>query len=229
MRVIAFDNRGAGKSSRPDYPYTMEMFREDTRALLDHLKIHDPVHLCGFSLGGMIAQEFVLRYPNRVKSLVLLATGPYIEPMKFEQGFNFYKQFEQLNFAQKLQLVIPLIYTSSFKRKLRKNEALFERIKKDLNPIIHSNDIPETKDYINQWKALKNLDTRDALHKIKQPTLIMVGENDSNSSFHKSKQLHEGISDSTLHIFKKLKHGFIIEEPQEINNFIWSFIKQYLR
>jgi len=56
MMVIAFDNRGADKSSRPDYTHTNDMYVEDTKNLLDHLNIQKGIHLFGFSIGGMIAQ-----------------------------------------------------------------------------------------------------------------------------------------------------------------------------
>ena len=54
LRVIAFDNRGTGKSSRPDYPYTMNMLVEDLKNLLDHLGIEKALHSCGSSMGAMI-------------------------------------------------------------------------------------------------------------------------------------------------------------------------------
>ena len=61
-RVILFDNRGAGRSDKPDIPYTMQMFAQDTAGLLEALSI-DTAHIYGVSMGGMIAQEFALRYP----------------------------------------------------------------------------------------------------------------------------------------------------------------------
>jgi len=228
MIVIAFDNRGAGKSSRPDYPYTMDMYVEDTKNLLDHLNIQKEIHLCGFSMGGMIAQEFVLKYSNRVKTLILLATTEHIEPIKIDQTFQFYNKFENMNFEEKLQVIIPLLYTNAFKRKLKKDEKLYRYLKKDMNPIVHSDDIPQLKDYINQYKALVNFDTRDLLNKIKQPTLIAVGSKDANSPPEKSKALHEKVPNSRLEIFENLKHGFIIEEPKKVNNLIWEFIKKHL-
>ena len=228
MRVIAFDNRGAGKSSRPDYPYSMDMFVEDTKNLLDHLKIQKGIHLCGFSLGGMIAQAFTLKYPHMVKTLILLATNAYVEPTKYSQTHQFYKQFEQMNFEEKLQLVIPLIYTNSFKRKLKRDKNLYEKIKNDMNLIVYSEDSPRSNDYINQWKALENYDLRDSLDQINVPTLIAVGENDLNSSPKKSKKLHENIPNSNLNILENVKHGFIIEAQEKVNALIWNFLKKHL-
>src|SRR5919197_4467347 len=58
-RVVVFDNRGSGRSSAPDIPYTTPMMADDTVALLDHLGI-DRAHVLGVSLGGMIAQQIAL-------------------------------------------------------------------------------------------------------------------------------------------------------------------------
>src|SRR6266581_1438057 len=72
-RVIAFDNRGAGRSGKPEIAYSVSMFADDTAALMTALAI-DSAHICGMSMGGMIAQELALRHPKRVRSLALLCT-----------------------------------------------------------------------------------------------------------------------------------------------------------
>ena len=72
-RVVVFDNRGAGKSSKPDYPYTIEMIAADTIGLMDALDIQT-AHILGISMGGLIAQQIAISYPNRVRSLILSST-----------------------------------------------------------------------------------------------------------------------------------------------------------
>src|SRR3954470_2981688 len=70
FRVIAFDNRGAGRSSAPPGPYTTAQMAQDAVALLDYFDI-DRAHIIGQSMGGMIAQELALAHPERVDRLVL--------------------------------------------------------------------------------------------------------------------------------------------------------------
>src|SRR5438093_13182896 len=70
FRLIAFDNRGAGRSEKPNEPYTMRQLADDAAGLLDALEIGS-AHVFGVSLGGMIAQELVLSHPPRVRALVL--------------------------------------------------------------------------------------------------------------------------------------------------------------
>ena len=62
-RVLAYDNRGIGQSSRPEGPYTAELLAADLHALLLHLDIKR-FHLLGVSMGGMVAQAYALNYPN---------------------------------------------------------------------------------------------------------------------------------------------------------------------
>ena len=75
LRVITFDNRGAGRSDAPRGPYTLRQLAADAVAVLDAAG-EERAHVYGFSLGGMIAQELALRHPERVNKLVLGATTP---------------------------------------------------------------------------------------------------------------------------------------------------------
>ncbi|HEX6669211.1 MAG TPA: alpha/beta fold hydrolase, partial [Gemmatimonadales bacterium] len=72
-RVIALDNRGAGQSDQPDAPYSIPGMAEDVVGLMEALGLAR-AHICGASMGGMIAQELALRHPARVRSLQLHCT-----------------------------------------------------------------------------------------------------------------------------------------------------------
>ena len=77
-RVIALDNRGAGRSDKPDAPYTIEMMADDAAALLDQLAL-GTVAVMGVSMGGRIALGLVLRRPDLVGALVLVSTSARVE------------------------------------------------------------------------------------------------------------------------------------------------------
>jgi|SRR5208337_1749518 len=78
--VLVFDNRGSGRSGKPDMPYTIEMMAEDTAGLLGSLGI-PRAHVIGISMGGRIAIALALRHPEHVISLVLASTGCRTKPL----------------------------------------------------------------------------------------------------------------------------------------------------
>lgn len=74
-RVIAVDNRGAGRSAKPAGPYRIEQMADDVASLLEHLN-QPRAHVLGISLGGRIALALALNHPERVDRLILVATSP---------------------------------------------------------------------------------------------------------------------------------------------------------
>ena len=69
-QVICFDNRGTGRTSCPDMPYSTKLFAEDTVGLMDALGV-DRAHIYGISMGGCIVQEIAINHPRRVLSLII--------------------------------------------------------------------------------------------------------------------------------------------------------------
>jgi len=74
FEILAYDQRGLGQTSRPDIPYTMADYADDADRLLDAVG-WEHCSVMGISFGGMVAQEFALRYAHRVERLVLACTG----------------------------------------------------------------------------------------------------------------------------------------------------------
>src|SRR5207245_2584476 len=73
-QVLAFDNRGAGRTDKPDIPYSIEMMADDTAGLMQTLGI-EQAHILGVSMGGRIALALSLRHAECVKKLVLVSTS----------------------------------------------------------------------------------------------------------------------------------------------------------
>ena len=69
------DNRGTGRSDKPNEPYTMEQMSGDSNRVLAELGV-ETAHVFGFSMGGYIAEALAIHHPDRVRSLILCATSP---------------------------------------------------------------------------------------------------------------------------------------------------------
>ncbi|UCD01107.1 MAG: alpha/beta hydrolase [Promethearchaeota archaeon] len=224
MRVIAPHNRGAGRSSRPNYPYTMDMFVEDLKQLLDHLGIQKNIHLCGLSMGGMIAQNFILKYPQMIKTLILCATFARNETGSSKSIIEAQKLMENFDLEHKFRVRAAALYSRPFRKKMKQDKELFESLKQDFmeDPITFQ-------DWVNQGAAVSEHNTEIQLHTIKQPTLILLGDDDHIIPTLKySKILHEKIPNSRLKIIEGVGHRFTDEKPDIVNNIIWNFIKEYL-
>lgn len=77
-RVLAFDNRGAGRTDKPDESYTIAQMAADTAGLMQALGV-ESAHVVGMSLGGRIALDLALAHPQRVRSLILVSTSARVQ------------------------------------------------------------------------------------------------------------------------------------------------------
>jgi len=80
-RVLAFDNRGAGRTDKPDIPYSIEMMAQDTEELMNALAI-ERASILGISMDGRIALALALRHPERVEKLILVSTSARVRSTK---------------------------------------------------------------------------------------------------------------------------------------------------
>lgn len=123
-RIIVFDNRGSGRTDKPDIPYSIEMMAEDTTGLMDAIGIRR-AHILGISTGSRIALALAARYPGRVQSLVLnvaAARSPDREDKDAAGAFERLRAaMTQPGFMEKMLVYPPTI--ASF---LRQFEALQE-------------------------------------------------------------------------------------------------------
>jgi pimeloyl-ACP methyl ester carboxylesterase len=222
MMVIALDNRGVGMSSRPDYPYTIEMFVEETKALLDFLEIKEKIHLMGISMGGMIAQAFALKYPDLVKTVILLATSAKLDPSPL---IDTYEGFQKMGTNEVYQKKMELMFSKDFIKKVADDEKLTDLLVKKMV----TENTTTMQDYINRSAAIKNHDTRDSLVNLTQPTLILHGKADDIIPFEEAEFLHSKIPNSTLEALEDYGHGsLLVEDTDTINGLIWKFIEGHL-
>jgi pimeloyl-ACP methyl ester carboxylesterase len=84
--VVMYDQRGHGRSGRPDSGYTLDHYVDDLEALLDRLDVTGPVHLVGNSYGGTVAFGYAVRHPERVASISVIESEPATEAWAAKLG-----------------------------------------------------------------------------------------------------------------------------------------------
>jgi pimeloyl-ACP methyl ester carboxylesterase len=229
FQIIFYDIRGAGKSDRPDIPYTMAMLVEDLKNLMDFLEIQK-AHIIGHSLGSFIAQNFTLSYPERVNKLILLSM---LTGFPDEKGIEMFKNNQIAIYEARLKEPLNAFYN---KIKLRVSREFFKLMQQDprfkfydifsVEDLIQSeSEDPWTpQDIINHANALGEHSTLNDLNKIKNETLLITGDKDRLTPKLSSIEAHEQIPNSKLEVIKG-GHWFPLEKAPEVNNLILDFLK----
>jgi pimeloyl-ACP methyl ester carboxylesterase len=221
-RLVLFDNRSTGQSDKSDVPLTIEMMAGDLVGLLDAIGI-DSAHIRGISMGGMIAQEFALHYPERVISLALACTycgGPHSIPLNAEAKKLFdIEQMPKLTPEERGREIFRLAMTREF---IDKNPGIFQQ----LEAVLMQNAQEFIMALSKQWPAVMSHDTYERLPEIKAPTLIIHGDADQIIPAENSRILASRIPGAELVIFKNTGH-MLVEAGDELNRITLDFLKRH--
>lgn len=216
FRTIVYDNRGVGKSGKPAGPYTIGQMADDLAALLDALKL-ERAHVIGASMGGMIAQEFALRYPARVARLVLVSTtagGPTHVPMSAETLGRFLTPAApgREGIRERLRLAV----TDSFLATSYAERMIDLRLA-DPQPLAA---------FQAQSAAGVVFNRSGTVSEIRVPTLIVHGSDDVLVPVANARYLADRIPQSRLLVYDGLGHQFFVESAERFNRDIIEFLQQ---
>ena len=219
FRVVIFDNRDAGRSSRAAQRDSIGDMADDVAGLLDGLDIPH-AHLLGLSMGGMIGQEFALRHPDRLDRLVLSGVGAAPARSAFDpiRIWSWVRSHDDTGEAFGAQQFVWL-FSSSFLR----NEAA---VKQTL-AVLASNPTPMTPDaYTRQATAYLQHDVLDRLGGIQAPTLVVGGEQDLLTPPWILHEVAMAIPGAELRIFRGdgSSHLLPLERPDEFNQLVADFL-----
>ncbi|MDQ3713399.1 MAG: alpha/beta hydrolase [Acidobacteriota bacterium] len=222
FRVVTFDPRGIGKSNSPNVRngnnFPLETFAEDVLGLLDALVI-EKAHVVGASFGGFVAQEFALKFPERLNKLVLVCTTT--------GGVNHVRPSIEIlrSFAPDLSLTrgehIRRFLRPAFSEEFNANCAdEVERVCR----MREESDVSETT-YSDQLETAFNFDLEAKIRSIKAETLVLTSDKDLIVPMQNSVNLSNSIPNATLKIFKNGSHLFFIEKADEFNQIVSEFLK----
>jgi pimeloyl-ACP methyl ester carboxylesterase len=219
LKTVIFDNRGVGRSDDLEGDLTIESMAADALGLMDALNINQS-HILGHSMGGMIAQEIALKFPERVKKLILCSTScggskaemSSIETQKILTKLSFKGHTRKL-----VEEAMPHIFTKKF---MDENPEFMEKKIDDvlINP---TGPIP-FKAQMGSWmrytscRKLKNLNI---------PTLIMHGKQDILVPPSNGDLLAAKIPNAETVFFDSNAHLIHTEEPNKFNEVLLKFLK----
>ncbi len=216
-RVIAFDNRGAGKSTQIDEPVSTADLARDTLLLMDHLRI-DSAHVVGRSMGGAVAQHMALLAPRRVLSLALCASFARLDPLGRRVLLNMREALEwRMSWADHARHSVQNFVSADFFNQYPERVATIERL------IGGETRLPAC--YSRQNEACQNHDTLAELPLIRQRTLVMGGQNDPICSLTTTRWLSEGLQNQQTRIFDNASHFFLMEQPEKFNRLLTQWLQ----
>ncbi len=235
FKVIRLDNRGAGKSDRPEGNYSMKIYASDIAGLLDVLGIKK-THIIGHSLGGMIVQNFLIYFPEKVKKAILINTIPGMTPpgIPNEQGVKMYRENAVNNLE--LRKKDPLnnflkgakgSYTRKFYKEMVENpDKKFHGIWSVKDLVKEKTEYgPTKKDIIHQAEALATHNVYEKLPTVQIEVLVIAAEKDKSCPLTMNEKIHELLPNSKMVVIENAGHQSVLEFPSIINKHIIDFLK----
>jgi 3-oxoadipate enol-lactonase len=213
-RTIALDNRGVGRSEMPPGPYPIALMAADAAAVLDASGV-ESAHVYGISMGGMIAQEFALQYPKRVRSLILGCTasgGPHAVRAEPEVTEFLVARGNQ-NQEAAAEAAVPFIYYSATAR---------ERIDEDL--AMRKEWLPKPEAYLAQLQGILSWEAYSRLDQISAPTLVIHGLSDRLVPAGNGKLIADRIRRAQLVLLPCASHIFTTDQTDTAHEAILEFL-----
>ncbi len=213
-RTIALDNRGVGRSDIPPGPYPIALMASDAAGVLDASGL-ESAHVYGVSMGGMIAQEFALQYPKRVRSLILGCTasgGPHV--VKAEPEVNqLLMSRGNMSPEEAAGAAVPFIYDSATSRELIDEDLAMRR-----------DWFPRPEAYMAQLEGILSWEAYSRLSQISAPTLVIHGESDRLVPAGNGKLIAERIPGAKLVLLPHASHIYSTDQTEAAHEAILEFL-----
>ena len=215
FRVITPDLRGHGRSGKPPGHYSIPMFAEDTAVLLRELGI-GPAHIAGISMGGMVAFELALQFPEFVRSLTIINSYPEMRVETFSERLQIWRRFLFLELLGMRGTGVML------------GRHLFPKPEQgDLRSLFVERWAENDKRaYRNSLRAIINWDVEASLGKIICPVLVVASDQDYMPLGEKEAYTRK-MPNARLVVIKDAHHAVTVEQPDEFNRVLGSFLITY--
>lgn len=213
FRILTFDLRGHGRSSKVRGRYEIDDFVGDVLALADRAGFGS-FNLAGFSLGGLIAQRLALTHQDRIRRLVLLSTVAGRTEEERERVAARLAALQAGDRGAHYDASLSRWLTEDFQAR---NPELIAKVRQR-----NAENDPEC--YAAAYRVLAQTDFGGLLDQIRVPVLIATGEEDAGSNPRMALYMQERISGSKLHILPGLRHSILTEAPEQIAGLMGGFL-----
>ncbi len=212
-RILRYDRRGQGLSQTVPGPYTLHDHTRDLAQLLDRLEI-DTAILTGISVGGMVAMDFALSDPGRVRALVLSDTGPTIgTPESWEERIHAVREDGLPKMAE---AILKRWFAPGFAQTHPNIYQIY------LDKLSHAS--PEG--YVATCAALRDADLRDDIKRITAPTLALCGAEDLVVTPEQTRAWAARLPHSRVEVIAGAAHLPNVEQPGAMAAAIERFLKE---
>ncbi|GAB2928449.1 alpha/beta fold hydrolase [Nonomuraea fastidiosa] len=204
IRAISYDQRDSGVTVNPPHPYTMADLADDVVALLDALDLPQ-AHLLGTSFGGAVAQHAALRHPERIASLILVATAP---SWAMQSGVA--DELLSMSYEERQRKALDLFFTP------QGQAAQGDRVKVLVKRSPEQN--------ARREQVIQQHEVRDRLPEITVPTLIVHGSEDRLAPFADAQLMEKEIPNARMRVIEGGRHAIATEFPDTIARWVREFI-----
>jgi pimeloyl-ACP methyl ester carboxylesterase len=217
-RLIAFDNRGHGRTAMPQSGGSVEAMADDAAAVLQALGVHS-AHVAGFSGGSIISQELALRHPDLVRSLVLQSTWPVMDTYS-RAWARFVHRLVELAPSERafLEDFFLWIYTPR-----AHNDGTVDQFIEEVLVFPHKQSAEDVQAFLG---ALVDHDTTARLGEIAAPTLVLAGGRDMTSRPELCRAVAELIPGARFEVLENEAHQPFQEVPDEWNDRVDAFWRE---
>ncbi|MBI2867538.1 MAG: alpha/beta fold hydrolase [Chloroflexi bacterium] len=212
---VLFDNRDAGRSGRAAKLYAIADMATDACQVLNALAM-PKAHVVGVSMGGAIAQEMAIRYPEKVGKLALLSTYHQGDPRGTMNMESWQVLRRRLSPEEYYKAIMPWIFTY-------RDFLVPGLVETHLTRAMENPDLPPPEAYARQSAATAQFDSAGRLSEIKAPTLILSGDDDILTPLRFAHALHKGIPGSQLMIVPGAGHAMIWTHAAQVNATLLGF------
>jgi 3-oxoadipate enol-lactonase/4-carboxymuconolactone decarboxylase len=213
-RCLRYDTRGHGRSEVVDRPASLDDLADDLLGLLDALGIAK-AHVVGLSLGGMTAQNFAVRHPDRLDALVLMATSAHL-PSGWDERIALVRE---KGMAALAEAVMGRWFTPAFRETSPDKVAPLRERFLAIDP----------RGYAACCAAIRDMDLRASNAAIAAPTLIVAGAEDPATPAAMMEEIRSRIPGAELVVLPRAAHILTVEQPARVNGYLAGFLDRFPR